>query len=338
MPRNVLALVILPLVVLLSGCTMDSARRGSLSNKDRVEPCNTIPRAQMVSKQPTGRYGVKSRDETAERRRQLEYAISYGIEYGLVSAMTHTLEQSSPEAVLADPRGSGFRKCFEDSMAWGLRYGIEPEQKEDASQEDFRAARQQAMAYMRAEGFSRAVDDALREAKRDPKANEAIKAAVMKAMDAFVEQSLYSALDNVLHNAPVSMAVASAFIWPVNHPKLYITSTFGADRGSGGNGRCHAGVDLVAPQGVPIVAAANGTVMFAGNTGNGYGRMVKLDHGCGMETWYAHMVEWDVNEGDRVAAGQKIGEVGQTGRASTAHLHYEVHRNGQAVDPRNYMP
>ena len=58
----------------------------------------------MVSKTPSGRYGTaKNRDETAERRRQLEYTISYGIEYGLVSAMTHTLQQASPETALADP-------------------------------------------------------------------------------------------------------------------------------------------------------------------------------------------------------------------------------------------
>jgi murein DD-endopeptidase MepM/ murein hydrolase activator NlpD len=98
------------------------------------------------------------------------------------------------------------------------------------------------------------------------------------------------------------------------------------------------GVDIVVPKGTPIFAAADGTVTYAQESSSGFGRLLKLDHGGGIETWYAHISAFVAHEGDRVTSGSKIAEVGQTGHATAPHLHYEVHENGEPVDPRPYLP
>ncbi|MCX8021015.1 MAG: M23 family metallopeptidase [Chitinophagaceae bacterium] len=95
----------------------------------------------------------------------------------------------------------------------------------------------------------------------------------------------------------------------------------------------HAGLDFTAPQGTPVYATANGTVTIAGNTGNGYGNHVIIDHGYGYETLYGHLVKVNVKEQEQVKRGQVIGWVGSTGKSTGPHLHYEVHKNGEKVDP-----
>lgn len=95
----------------------------------------------------------------------------------------------------------------------------------------------------------------------------------------------------------------------------------------------HAGLDFSAPQGTPIYATANGTVTTAGNTGNGYGNHVIINHGFGYETLYGHMVRVKVRNGQTVKRGEVIGWVGSTGKSTGPHCHYEVHKNGQKLDP-----
>jgi murein DD-endopeptidase MepM/ murein hydrolase activator NlpD len=95
----------------------------------------------------------------------------------------------------------------------------------------------------------------------------------------------------------------------------------------------HAGLDFAAPQGTPIYATANGTISTAGNTGNGYGNHVIINHGYGYETLYGHMVRIKVRNGQSVKRGEVIGWVGSTGKSTGPHLHYEVHKNGQKIDP-----
>lgn len=96
--------------------------------------------------------------------------------------------------------------------------------------------------------------------------------------------------------------------------------------------KMHNGVDVAAPAGTPIRSAASGVVSFAGNRG-GYGLLVIVDHGDGVETRYAHQQQLDVRAGDRVEAGQVLGAVGATGLATGPHLHFEVRRDGNPVDP-----
>lgn len=98
----------------------------------------------------------------------------------------------------------------------------------------------------------------------------------------------------------------------------------------------HAGVDFAAPTGTPVKATAAGRVSFAGRKG-GYGLMVILDHGNGMETRYAHLSRILVSKGVAVNHGERIGKVGSTGRSTGPHLHYETRKDGRAVDPSVYL-
>jgi murein DD-endopeptidase MepM/ murein hydrolase activator NlpD len=101
-----------------------------------------------------------------------------------------------------------------------------------------------------------------------------------------------------------------------------------------GYSRMHRGVDFRAAHGTPIVAATDGRVTLAGWNG-GYGRTVRINHAGGLTTLYAHMSRMTVKNGDQVRRGQVIGYVGSTGLSTGPHLHYELYRNGQHVNPRS---
>jgi murein DD-endopeptidase MepM/ murein hydrolase activator NlpD len=99
----------------------------------------------------------------------------------------------------------------------------------------------------------------------------------------------------------------------------------------------HAGLDFTAPQGTPIYATANGQVKIAGHSDGGYGNHVVIDHGYGYETLYGHMVKVKARRGQRVSRGEIIGYVGSTGKSTGPHCHYEVHKNGNKLDPVYYF-
>jgi murein DD-endopeptidase MepM/ murein hydrolase activator NlpD len=114
-----------------------------------------------------------------------------------------------------------------------------------------------------------------------------------------------------------------------------VTSKFGMRRHPLlGYSRMHKGIDFGAPYGAPIMAATDGTVSFAGWHG-GHGRYVMVKHNGNLTTAYAHMSRMLVRVGAHVSAGQVIGYVGSTGLSTGPHLHYEVYRNGQAINPRS---
>ncbi len=120
--------------------------------------------------------------------------------------------------------------------------------------------------------------------------------------------------------------------WPVSRASAVVTSEFGVPRGRSR----HEGIDLSAPAGTPVTATANGVVGFAGRSGD-FGRLVIIDHGDGWQTRYAHLKRIKVKNGRKVAKGDVIGTVGKSGNATGNHLHYEVRRDGRAVDPRPYL-
>jgi len=95
-------------------------------------------------------------------------------------------------------------------------------------------------------------------------------------------------------------------------------------------------VDLKNPTGTPIYASADGVVTFAAYSGT-YGNIVKLSHGGGLETYYAHCDTMLVTVGETVSRGQQIATVGSTGNATTAHVHYEVRVNGTPKNPMDYI-
>ena len=133
-----------------------------------------------------------------------------------------------------------------------------------------------------------------------------------------------SVLKNTLPNSsPVAAAFnSSSFGWridPFNGHKAF-----------------HEGLDFMAATGAPIYAAAGGIVSTAEQTPD-YGKIVKIDHGSGLETRYAHASKLFVRAGERVEKGQKIAEVGSTGRSTGPHLHYEIRLAGNPLDPRKYL-
>ncbi|HHC30084.1 MAG TPA: M23 family metallopeptidase [Rhodobacterales bacterium] len=101
-------------------------------------------------------------------------------------------------------------------------------------------------------------------------------------------------------------------------------------------GRLHAGVDMAAPTGTPIYAPADGVVIKAG-WASGYGRLIKIKHDFGIETRYGHLSKIRVSEGERVSRGERIGDMGSTGRSTGPHLHYEVRIGGKPIDPMIYI-
>ncbi len=98
----------------------------------------------------------------------------------------------------------------------------------------------------------------------------------------------------------------------------------------------HSGIDLAAPKGTPVLATADGIIVFAGKNG-GYGKFVIIKHSDGMKTAYAHLSKILVSKGDAVTKNQEIAKVGSTGRSTGAHLHYEVIINNKKTDPAAYF-
>lgn len=99
----------------------------------------------------------------------------------------------------------------------------------------------------------------------------------------------------------------------------------------------HSGLDIAAPNGTPIKAAAAGTVTYAGNAGDGYGNYVVISHGNGVQTLYAHCSQLLVTKGQKVSQGEIIAKVGSTGNSTGNHLHLEVRKDGITYDPQNYV-
>jgi LysM repeat protein len=121
----------------------------------------------------------------------------------------------------------------------------------------------------------------------------------------------------------------STLLWPVAGP---VASPFGLRRSG-----WHAGIDIKADVGTPILAAAAGTVLVSAWE-RAYGRVIKIEHDDGFVTLYAHNLQNFVSPGDRVEAGAVIGTVGRSGRSTAYHLHFEVRRDGMAFNPLHILP
>ena len=102
-------------------------------------------------------------------------------------------------------------------------------------------------------------------------------------------------------------------------------------------GKTHKGLDIAASTGTSIKAAASGTVTTAGWNSGGYGYLIVISHGNGVQTYYGHCSSILVKEGQTVSQGDVIGKVGSTGRSTGSHLHFEIRVNGTAYNPLNYI-
>lgn len=117
-----------------------------------------------------------------------------------------------------------------------------------------------------------------------------------------------------------------------------ITSEFGHRENPFGGSEIetHKGLDIKGPMGAGVKAVAKGEVEFAGLKG-GFGNCIILKHGNGFETLYGHLSKIEVSVGQQIDIGQQIGNIGSTGRSTGPHLHYEVHRNGQKINPQSFL-
>ena len=150
-----------------------------------------------------------------------------------------------------------------------------------------------------------------------PPSPEAMRAG--RLLDRMDRLNLYRL---AVQKAPFAMPVKSAFRY---------SSGFGMRWG-----RMHKGTDMAGPYGTPIQATADGIVTHAGWL-SGYGRMVKIKHDFGLETRYAHMSRVRVKKGQRVSRGDRIGDMGSSGRSTGSHLHYEIRVDDKAVNPMTYI-
>jgi murein DD-endopeptidase MepM/ murein hydrolase activator NlpD len=165
----------------------------------------------------------------------------------------------------------------------------------------------------------------LAEAHEDA-AQFASEAAALQAQSANLAAQIRASSAPV-YSTSDSTPSAAGLIWPVNGP---VVSPFGWRWG-----RMHEGIDIAVGYGTPIVAAASGTVIYAGWMG-GYGNLIIIDHGGGVATAYGHQSSFAVGGGP-VSQGQVIGYVGCTGHCFGPHLHFEVRINGSPVDPLGYL-
>ena len=144
----------------------------------------------------------------------------------------------------------------------------------------------------------------------------------------------YTAIEKLIKNQGEKLASIPA-IQPVSNKQLdRIASGFGMRIDPVyGTPKMHKGLDFTAPQGTPIYATGDGVVADASFSATGYGNHVEINHGYGYATLYGHMVRIKVRAGQRIKRGEVIGWVGSTGKSTGPHCHYEVHINGNPVDP-----
>lgn len=146
------------------------------------------------------------------------------------------------------------------------------------------------------------------------------------------EQSFAELIDSLADQKTLLASTPS--VWPV---KGWLTSSFGSRISPfTGTREFHKGLDIATRSGTPVVAPADGTVVYVAREG-GWGLTVILDHGYGVRTQYGHLESTDARVGRRVHRGETIGKVGNTGRSTGPHLHYEVMANGASVNPMRYI-
>ncbi len=154
----------------------------------------------------------------------------------------------------------------------------------------------------------------------------------------YVQSKSYDELFNLVKNKEAQIDATPA-IQPVNNKDLTrVASGFGWRTDPFYHiSEMHPGIDFTAPQGTPIYATANGIIRTAEFNAGGYGNCVVINHGFGYETLYGHMSKIACRSGQKVKRGDLIGYVGSTGKSTGPHVHYEVIKNGNKIDPINYF-
>jgi murein DD-endopeptidase MepM/ murein hydrolase activator NlpD len=172
--------------------------------------------------------------------------------------------------------------------------------------------------------------------------NSKLIIASSKRLDVLTKQIIVQSrsLDEIAALAEEKEALLSAIpaIQPVRNEDLtrmasgygYRTDPFTK------TGKFHFGMDFTAPRGTPVYASGDGVVTRADNTASGYGNHIRIDHGYGYESLYAHLYKFSARRGQKVKRGDLIGFVGSTGRSEAPHLHYEIFKDGERINPINF--
>lgn len=192
----------------------------------------------------------------------------------------------------------------------------------------------EAQSYVQAiEGKLKKINDYLR--KRGLKGFSTASVGGKGNSDADLsDKDVYMAYDTYLNRVVTAVAFT-----PMGYPRISsLTSRFGyrSDPFSGERAEYHPGIDFKGRYGDAVKCTANGRVVSAGWAG-GYGNCVRVKHNNGFETVYGHLSRITVKVGEKVNVGDKVGQVGSTGRSTGAHLHYEVRQNGRPVNPTKFL-
>ena len=172
--------------------------------------------------------------------------------------------------------------------------------------------------------------------------NSSLIASSSKRLDILTKQIVVQSksLDEiaVLAEEKGKLLEAIPAIQPVNNEDLTrMASGFGTRTDPFTKARkMHFGMDFTAPRGTPVYASGNGKVSRADNSAAGYGNHIRIDHGYGYESLYAHLYKYNVRKGQRIKRGDLIGFVGSTGRSEAPHLHYEIFKDGERINPINF--
>lgn len=174
--------------------------------------------------------------------------------------------------------------------------------------------------------------------KSNKEINLIINEKTTKDIDEMNTNTLEIAKENIIKKLNIDTTEEISNINGIKIATLPITGTISSRYGVSSSIRSskHTGLDIAAPKGTPIKVIADGKVTFAAQSGS-YGYLVKVDHGNGVETWYAHTSKMYVTVGEEVKAGDVIAAVGSTGNSTGPHLHLEVRINGEHVNPQKYL-
>lgn len=190
---------------------------------------------------------------------------------------------------------------------------------DDSIEEDITAKEEAAAEAARLEAEQKAAEEA--EARRQ----QAIKAAEEEEDDSYTYVESETLADTDVNGIPFTVAPVTG----------HISSRYGANESV--RNHTHKGLDIAASNGTSIHAVADGVVDYAQFNSGGYGYLVIISHGNGVQTYYAHCSKLFVSEGDTVSAGDVIAAVGSTGHSTGNHLHFEIRIDGTQVNPQNYV-
>ena len=205
----------------------------------------------------------------------------------------------------------------------------EARQSVEAMRTELRSVRDERLVALKSEVEAMAVDQAgLEELIRKRHAAVAARRPSRRMGSAPQSRQERSPFNSPRPNTGTGIST-EGYAWPLSG---YVTSEYGQRWG-----KLHAGIDIAAPVGTPILAAKAGEILYTGRYG-GYGNLVAVDHGDGAVTLYAHQSRIAAAEGQQVNQGDVIGYVGSTGNSTGPHLHFEVRRDGRPANPRGFLP